>query len=64
MNFQRQLMELMREARWLGRLGIDIPEAAQLILPQDEKFRSYNHKLTHLLLVPNYSIHRHLRSGD
>lgn len=51
MNFQRSLLELIREARALGRLGIEVPEAARLALMQEHKFRVYYDRLTHLLLV-------------
>ena len=50
MNFQRSLLELIREARALGRLGIEVPEAARLALMQEHKFRVYYDRLTHLLL--------------
>ena len=50
-NFQRSLLELIREARALGRLGIEVPEAARLALTQEHKFRAYYDRLTHLLLV-------------
>lgn len=51
MNFQRKLLELLREACALGRIGIDVPEAARLTLRQEEKFRGYYDRLDHLLLV-------------
>lgn len=51
MNFERRLLEVIREARWFSRMGVDIPEAARLLLPQEEKFRDYHDRLTHLLLV-------------
>lgn len=50
-NFQLKLLELLREARALGRIGIDVPEAARLALRQEEKFRGYYDRLDHLLLV-------------
>ena len=48
-NFQRSLLELIQETRWLGRMGVDIPEIAQHLLPQEAKFRDYYDKLTELL---------------
>lgn len=56
-NLQRRLLELIREARWLARMGIDIPEAARLVLPQEPKFRDYFDRLTHLLLVRSHPSH-------
>ena len=50
-NFEARLLEMVREARWLGRLGCPVPEAAALVLPQEPKFRDYHDRLTHLLLV-------------
>ena len=50
-NFEARLLEMVREARWLGRLGCPVPEAAALVLPQEPKFRDYYDRLTHLLLV-------------
>ena len=51
MNFQRKLLELLREARALGRIGVAVPEAARLALRQEEKFRGYYDCLDHLLQV-------------
>ncbi len=51
MNFQRKLLELLREARALGRIGVAVPEAARLALRQEEKFRGYYDRLDHLLQV-------------
>ena len=48
-NFQRSLLELIRETRWLGRMGVDIPEIARHLLPQEAKFRDDYDKLTELL---------------
>lgn len=56
-NLERSLLELIRETRWLGRMGVDIPKAAQLLLPQEAKFRDYFDRLTELLLVNINSAH-------
>jgi hypothetical protein len=50
-NLERRLLEAIREARWLVRMGMEVPEAVRLLLPQEPKFRSYHERLTHLLLV-------------
>lgn len=55
MNFERRLLEVIREARWFSRMGVEVPEAAKMLLPQDEKFRDYQDRLTHLLLVSRMS---------
>jgi len=38
-NFDRDILQLIREAKWLIRLGIDIPDSASLVLLQEEKFK-------------------------
>ena len=50
-NLERRLLELVREARWLGRMGVALPEAARALLPQEAKLRGYYDALTHLLLA-------------
>ena len=51
-NFDVALGELVREARWLGRLGCEVPEAARRVLLQEHKFKFYYSRLAHLLRVP------------
>ncbi|CAG9462434.1 unnamed protein product [Pedinophyceae sp. YPF-701] len=48
-NFDRDILQLMREAKYLQRMGIEIPESAKMVLLQEEKFKSYYNQLTHVL---------------
>lgn len=50
-NFERRLSELIRETKWLARMGVHIPEAAQLLLPQVFKFQYYHDSLSEMLSV-------------
>ena len=40
-----RVLELIHEAKWLNRLGITIPDAAQQIMRQEARFKSYNDHL-------------------
>ena len=51
MNFEQRLSELIRETKWLARMGIHIPEAAQLLAPQEIKFQCYHDSLIEMLSV-------------
>jgi dynein heavy chain, axonemal len=48
-NFDIQIMELIREAKCLDRVGIEIPESARIILLQEEKFKMYRNELLYVL---------------
>ena len=48
-NFDVALGELVREAKWLGRLGCEVPEAARRVLLQEHKFKFYYSRLHFLL---------------
>lgn len=50
-NFDKSLQDVMWEARWLRHLGLNIPQSAQSILMQEEKFSIYYQQLSHALLV-------------
>ena len=50
-NFEPSLSELIRETKWLGRMGLDIPDVAQLLQPQEEKYKQYHGILTELLVA-------------
>lgn len=45
-----RVLELIHEAKWLTRLGIQIPDAAIAIMQQESRFKSYK---SHLELVLN-----------
>lgn len=51
-NFDKEILSLMREAKWLQRLDIAIPETARMVLLQEEKFKHYFNQLTYSLKVP------------
>ena len=51
MNFDKSLQEVIWESRWLRQLGLDIPQAAQAILLQEEKFSIYFQQLSQVLEV-------------
>ena len=38
-NFDKEIMTLIREAKCLSRIGIEIPESAKIVLLQEEKFK-------------------------
>lgn len=48
--YQHRVLELIHEAKWLTRLGIQIPDAAIAIMQQESRFKSYK---SHLELVLN-----------
>lgn len=48
-NFDSEIFTLIREAKCLSRIGIDIPESAKIILLQEDKFKMYNNELHHVL---------------
>ena len=48
-NFDKEIMQLIREAKFMLRLDVDVPESARLVLAQEEKFKSYYNQLTHLI---------------
>jgi dynein heavy chain len=50
-NFDQGVLQLMREARYMQRLGLPVPDAAQAVLLQEEKFTHYFNQLTHALKV-------------
>jgi dynein heavy chain len=52
-NFDREIIALIREVKALQRLGIDIPESAQSILAQESKFKLYFERLS--LFVQEYN---------
>jgi len=42
-------MQLIREAKCMDRVGIEIPESARIILLQEEKFKTYYNELLYVL---------------
>lgn len=48
-NFDSEILTLIRETKCLSRIGIEIPEAAKIVLLQEDKFKSYNNELQFVL---------------
>eukprot|EP00940_MAST-03C_sp_MAST-3C-sp2_P002393 g2393.t1 len=48
-NFDSEILQLIREAKCLDRMGIEIPESAKIVLLQESKFKSYYSDLVHAL---------------
>eukprot|EP00941_MAST-03F_sp_MAST-3F-sp1_P001388 g1388.t1 len=48
-NFDQEILQLIREAKCLDRMGIEIPEAAKIVLLQEDKFKSYYNDLLYAL---------------
>ena len=48
-NFDREIMQLVRESKFLQRMGMDVPETARMVLLQESKFKWYYDELTFAL---------------
>lgn len=48
-NFDAEILQLIREAKCLDRMGIAIPESAKIVLLQETKFKSYFNDLSYAL---------------
>ena len=48
-NFDAEILQLIREAKCLDRMGIEIPESAKIVLLQEDKFKSYYNDLAYAL---------------
>jgi len=48
-NFDQEILQLIREAKCLDRMGIAIPESAKIVLLQEEKFKTYYNDLLYVL---------------
>ena len=45
-NFDREILQVIREAKFLQRMAIDVPESARMVLLQEEKFKAYYAELS------------------
>ncbi len=52
-NFDQEIMQLIREAKCLSSMGLNIPESAKIVLFQEEKFKRYYDKLNWALTKYN-----------
>ena len=48
-NFDKDIAKLVREAKFMRRMGIAIPPVAQMVLLQEDKFTYYFQQLAHLV---------------
>jgi dynein heavy chain len=48
-NFDREILQLIRETKCMQRIGIEVPESAKMVLLQEEKFKSYFNQLLFVL---------------
>ena len=48
-NFDREILQLIRETKCMQRIGIEVPESAKMVLLQEEKFKSYFNQLMFIL---------------
>ncbi|CAH1799095.1 unnamed protein product [Owenia fusiformis] len=44
-NADERVLELIQEAKWLKRLGIAIPDSAEQVLAQEQRFKQYKNHL-------------------
>lgn len=59
-NFDPDILTLIREAKCLSRLGADIPIQAKIVLLQEEKFKMYRNELQFIIKEYN-RIHSKIR---
>lgn len=48
-NFDAHVLQLIREAKCLTRIGVDIPEEARMVLAQEEHFKKHYNELKYIL---------------
>ncbi len=48
-NFDRSILQLIRESKMLERLAVEVPESAKMVLHQEQKFKSYHARLVYVL---------------
>ena len=48
-NFDQELFQLIREAKCMAKLDVDIPEGGKMVLLQEDKFKNYYHDLKYIL---------------
>ena len=48
-NFDADIVKLIKEAKFMLRLEVEVPTSATLVLAQEERFKSYFNRLSHLL---------------
>ncbi|DBA03213.1 TPA: hypothetical protein N0F65_003933 [Lagenidium giganteum] len=48
-NFDKEILQLIREAKCLDRMGIEVPENAKMVMLQEDKFKMYYNDLSYTL---------------
>jgi dynein heavy chain len=48
-NFDRNILQLIRETKWLKRMNVEVPESARMVLLQESKFKKYYSELWYVL---------------
>ena len=48
-NFDIEIIQLIREAKWLMRLGVEIPDVGKTVLLQEQKYKGYYNELSFVL---------------
>lgn len=48
-NLDDEIFQLIREAKCLDRMGVEVPESARIVLLQEEKIKHYYNELDYLL---------------
>jgi dynein heavy chain len=48
-NFDREILQLIRETKCLQRIGVDVPDSAKMVLLQEDKFKNYHNQLSFAL---------------
>jgi len=44
-NFDREILQLMRETKCMQRIGVEVPESSKMVLLQEDKFKRYFYEL-------------------
>lgn len=48
-NFDREILQLIKEAKYLQRMGLEVPESARMVLLQEDKFKHYYNQLSYII---------------
>ena len=56
-NFDPDIVKLIKEAKFMLQLDVHVPNTAKLVLAQEERFKSYFNRLTHLITEHERVLH-------
>eukprot|EP00854_Cymbomonas_tetramitiformis_P002070 gene2070-2767_t len=48
-NFDKEILQLLRETRYLQRMGVTVPEGARMVALQSDRFKRYFNELTDMV---------------